>query len=602
MESFKPNPSTVLIDGDAYRLVRNDEGQLYTQEYAEEPPYSEGTPALVSDPAYTWHLGGLKSRQGIPGTSEYGVNTDCRWPFQILPGPKINTFTLPDSAQAPSVAWFGANHIWIASAARLYRIQFQSLAITQSSTGLGTNVNHGIEWANVQYVALTNDNVYSNSGGTDTWADAGTLTATRFAKGFNKLFKAVDNADETLTLKNILQGVANPETEANWGDNVLMPGQVDDLVPYDRTVIVNGGRFAGIMGVGEEGFGIPLAKRLLPSAAGAIKFIEPYLYIPHYAGLARFLPGSVEGVGLENEIMNDSAVRGQVQGVASDGNWIYIAVYNGTDTHVLAGRERRGSEPGFGPMVWDTLFTLTGQSINFFEVFPSVNKQHLVFNYGVNAGYVILPQTGGAPEVNDSAYRFATSGTRFTYEYNFDDRGEKDFPKVSLQGSGLDSTTYWELAYSIDGAAYVTTDINGNNMRLNSNSLTTFFLATTAHGRKIKYRFTYTGASDQAAGRITYFEPFAIPRSRRVPLVGCLFLLESGIRHEDRLDERTALEQYNDLQTLLESATAVSAIGPWSSSASNIFIRSLKIVKTDQMGEGEQRFTVQAIFQLREAT
>lgn len=610
MESFNPNPSTIVINSDAYRLVRNEDGQLFTHEYAEEPPWAEGTPALVSDPAYTWHLGGLKSRQGIPGSSEYGVNTDCRWPFQILPGPLVQVHTLTSSPNPPRVAIAGniggTNYVWAFSDTYGWRIDASGTVVLSLST-FDSQVANAVEWNSQILVTRNNRNVWQMTaivgGGPDTWGNGADTVVARFlAKGFNRLFKISDAAAGYQALKNLGLGL-DPTAEANWADEVLIPGRFVDLetclIGYDRTVIINAGGSEGMFAVGEEGFGIPLARKLVPTSHP--KFIEPYIYIPHQNGVARYLPGSVESIGIETEVMNDSPIKGEINGITSDGVWLYMGIWDGTNTNVLVGRERRGSEPGFGPIIWDTLFQI-GYNLNFMEaLWIDADKTWIVFNHANNLGYVVVPHSAGAPMINDSDYRFALSGTRFTVKYNFDDRGEKDFPKFSIKGSGLSAAVKWAIAYSIDGGAFQTTDINGTTMEITGNTLTTFFLPTTAHGVEIQFRFTYTSNTSTSAGRITYFEPFAIPRSRRVPLVGCLFILESGMRHEDRIDERTALEAFQDLQTLLENATAISATGPWSTSASNAFLRSLKIVKTDQIGQGEQRFTVQAILQLREA-
>ncbi|KKK75134.1 hypothetical protein LCGC14_2876770, partial [marine sediment metagenome] len=72
---------TVRIGTESYKLAETDDQQAWQEQYLHEPPWSEGLPPMLSEPSETWHLGGLKSKEGIPGTSEYGQNTDTRFPF-----------------------------------------------------------------------------------------------------------------------------------------------------------------------------------------------------------------------------------------------------------------------------------------------------------------------------------------------------------------------------------------------------------------------------------------------------------------------------------------------------------------------------------------
>ena len=71
--------------GEDYLLAETDEQQAWQEQYLHEPPWAEGLPPMLSSPQETWHLGGLKSKEGVPGTSEYGQNTDTRFPFRLLP-------------------------------------------------------------------------------------------------------------------------------------------------------------------------------------------------------------------------------------------------------------------------------------------------------------------------------------------------------------------------------------------------------------------------------------------------------------------------------------------------------------------------------------
>ena len=600
--------NTVTIDNKYYQIYREgDEDQAYNIRYENEPPWTQGSPGMVSDPSYTWHLGGLKSIQGIPGSSEYGINTDARWPFRLLPGPKINNLVLKDTEAPPSFFFGGLGYIWVLANTKCYRVDIDKDEVILSKDDFATVLVSGIEWESKIYVTLANGTVWQMSeiGTPDTWSlGVGNINALHLAKGFNRLFKTYNNSDTTVTLKNLRLGL-DPTDENNWADEVFALGESKDLIAYERTVLASTGS-AGLQAIGELGFGIPIARRLRPTSRMA--FIEPYIYIPHQDGLSRFVPGIVEAVGPENELLNNSPVAGEITGItSSEAIWLYLSVYDSIKnvTHVLAGRERKGSEPGFGPLLWDTLFHVSGK-INHLELSHNSDDDtdYLLFNSGNDLSYVILPHNGGAPVVNNQHYRFSLDGERHTFSYNFNDRGEKDFPKVSVKGKGLDDNTYWTLGYRIDGSNdYLTLDKNGREMTLKSDSLTHFQLPTSAKGVDIQYRFEYTGIEDNTPGSLTYFEPFAVPRPRKIALITCYLelageqLLESPVR-----DIRVPSQQYFDLQELKDKALAVKISAPFINEfeTTDAYIRSLSLVSVRQKDD-TLTWIVEALLQIRES-
>src|SRR3990172_6487765 len=82
--------------------------------------------------------------------------------------------------------------------------------------------------------------------------------AYRLAAGINRLFKV----NKEGTLKNISTGL-DPQLETNWADTVQCGDKFTlptGLVAYDRTAFV--GKPEGMYGVDEDGFGVPLIKRV----------------------------------------------------------------------------------------------------------------------------------------------------------------------------------------------------------------------------------------------------------------------------------------------------------------------------------------------------
>lgn len=598
---------TLTLDGQIYRLVRvpqqgGEEPYAYTREYLAEPPfdvrggYWQGVPKMLSAPQDSWYYGGFKSRQGIDYTSEYGQNTDTRWPLRLMPGPKLTTITLTDSTDSPICFFEALGYIFVVTARYVYRIDPTTSVVTKSKdfNGLGipfwgfTGLNgHG-------YVSVTGAAAalweVTTIGSPDTWVGVTTVTiAARSCIGINRLFSVDING----LLRNISVGL-DPLDTAKYADSVQV-GRTDttpsSIVPYDRSVIV--GKPEGVFGVGEEGFGIPLIKRMTFDPVGPHGMInfDPWVLIPHPRGLYRWQPGQVTSAGLEVELLNESVVRGRIWSMVSDGNSVYAFVgqnstlgYN-SDVYMLHGRERKSNEPGFGPFIWDTLvyvpalgdgatFTVYASHVSNLSTTP-----RLYFGYGKNLRYFKLSAAGGGPDVNGSDYEFATSGNRYTVKYDFNDWGDKDFSKVLLVTKDCDADNYWIVNYSVDGGAFSDLDSSGTQMRANTNGRHSYTLPTTAVGRQIQYRFDFVYDGSGVVPEILYFEPFATPRPRFMSVVTAHLVLDQPIMGMGTYQELSPGEQYDALVALMARSSSFQSLGPWNDAPVDSFMLSVKVLQ-----------------------
>ena len=592
----------VEINGEVYQLVRlsPQPGQpasnlSYKADYLDEPPWADGAPNLVSDPSFTWHLGGFKSRQGIPGTSEYGQNTDGRWAFRLLPSAKINVVTLTASVANPTSIFEALGYIWVVAGRYVYRINPADDSIVQSKDfGASVLGTMGLRWETDVGLVCTNETTNSlykvaAIGSPDTWTQTCDVEAYLLAAGINRLFKITKTGE----LKNIVTSL-DPMTDANWADQVQV-GETStlptSLLAYERTVFI--GKPEGLFGVGDDGFGLPLIKRIAREADNCrgMTIYDPWVLVPHIRGLYRFVPGLVESCGLEKELLNESPVAGRWTALAIDGEWVYGAVGVGSNTYILAGRDRRGGEAGFGPMIWDTwlYFAATCKAA---WISALTSPARFWFGHGNDIAYVKLSDFPGATE-------YALSGSRFSAKLRFDDWNSKDFPKIDLVGKNLSTTKYWDVYYSIDGGAYSNLDVDGAAMRVNSDGRRTFFLPTTAVGRETQFRFDYISNSSSNPPELNFIEPFAVPQSKKTPVVAFHLALEQGVRHDRSIESRTAVDQLDALETLEESPSAVATSGPWGESV-NAWIKKVKVVDISQQGVYDPVLVVEVSMQLRE--
>jgi hypothetical protein len=592
----------VEINGEFYEMVRlpDSPGALSIQEeFGDEPPWTSGAPAMVSQPQYTWHLGGFKSRQGIEGTSEFGVNTDTRWAFKLMPSGKINTLSLPSSTDVPISFFEALGYVWVVTTTRIYRIHPTTNAVTLSNNSAATAgtfiYTMGMKWEAdyglvCLYGAAQKILKVSAIGSPDTWTQSADVEAYILTAGINRLFKITNTGQ----MKNIITGL-DPMVNANWGDQV----QVGDtstlptaLVSYERTVFA--GKHEGLFGVGDNGFGVSAIKRMVRNVSNCYGATnqDPWILVPHVRGLYRYAPGQVESIGLEKELLNESPLAGLWTAFCVDGDWIYGAMAVGAETYILVGREKRGGEAGFSSITWDTLLEFSG-SCNAMWLSSLSTHTRLYFGMGVNVGYVEL-KDGAVP----GWVEYAAAGNRYTNRIKFDDWNPKDFPRVDMVGENLSATKYWQCEYSIDGGAYSNLDINGNAMRITSAGRHSFFLPVAANGREVQYRLSFVSDSVSVPPILRYFEAYAVPQSKKIPVQSVHLILEDGIQHGHGRDGRTSLEQLNDLLTLSESSLPVVIKSPWLDG--NGYVKKVRVIREVQRGNRMPAKVVEVALQTRE--
>jgi hypothetical protein len=617
------NPGLISINGIKYRLARDASKIPYKRSVLPEPPWSEGEPLIISDETITWHRGGFKSKQGITGTSEYGENSDARWPFALVAGPQIQTITLATSTNEPLrgvVDFRGGtpevanadDYLWAWSDDTIYRINKSTQAVTVSlTTGLSIVVQL-IFWEGDLYAVEANDGLLRLTaiGSPDTWdVTNDVLNPVGLVQHGNRLAKArlLTTPDQT-QVQNIVQGL-DPTVAANWADEVLIPGAPlyitsthagPAIVAFDKTVIIR--TFEGIFGIEEDGTPVNIMKRL-PGPTYTMKTIEPYIYISHSSGLYRWYPGSLEACGLEQEILNESPVIGPVVALEAIGKWIFASIENAissNDNYLLVGREAEAGEQSLGPIIWDTFLNL-GQLPLPYWLYASdqwdSGYDTLFFPYGGSSntvlGFINMTITGGAPPWLDTTFLYPKeqSAERYTVRYRFNDWHDKDFVKVAIKCKDCASARKWAIAYRIDDGSWVTTDINGSTMEVTDDDLHEFILATTASGMEIQFRLTYTGTTTSTtnASRVVYFEPFARPQSQKSVIHDVVLIIQNDLMKTGGREQQTAEASLANLTSLEETASPVTVVLPWGSSI-NASIRSVEVSQTLQTGEGSHTY------------
>ncbi len=135
--------------------------------------------------------------------------------------------------------------------------------------------------------------------------------------------------------------------------------------------------------------------------------------------------------------IDDIGKVGVIVGLTSDKEWVYVAIDEGTNTHIYKGREVwTGSQ-----LRWEWcpfVFLGTNACTTIRTAQHSPTDKRLWFGYGTHTGYVILSDNPLA----DSAARFCSSGwLRTSYTYGADPMHDKLWQSAVLEMTRVNSGT-----------------------------------------------------------------------------------------------------------------------------------------------------------------
>ncbi len=596
-ETVTDMPSSVEIGDHSYNLVRINQARSWNRQYIDKPPFTDGSPPLISSAVLTWHLGGFKSRTGIPGSSEYGQNTDARLPFRLRPSPKLNSIILPNSEANPTAIAEAGKYIWFACGRRVFRVDpANNNSVLKKDLDAGVTVIDLERWEQDKLIVTTDEDtnsvyVVESPYELHNWTQqsSGSYYPYRTAAGINRLF-AVSKSGE---LKNLSTGL-NPLHGDSYADSVQI-GRTDNtptgIVAYDSSVVI--AKPEGLFVVQIDGFGIPVIERIVYDLKNGIglNVREPWILYPHKRGLFRYIPGNAERAGIERELMDESPlVEREFRAFAADGQWLYGVMVDPveTDTYILVGRDRQENEPGWGPYVWDTHLYFDEPCETAWV--SGLGGNRLWVGHGNNCAYFKLKG------------EYIRSARRFMPKDRYDLWQSKDFPSIRAKGSNLENSRYWQAFYSVDGANFLGVDKDNVAMKFTDDNVKQYTLPTSANGREIQWRFDYTSTSDTQSGELNMFEGYAEPRdTEMIPVISMTLRLASGSHVDIQIDERTSTDQLNDLLAERRKVKAIETKGPWSDAdvAISAHVIDLKLVESLQVGNGPPDLLVELTLQER---
>lgn len=324
---------------------------------------------LVMD---TFHLGFGYSWRLLQGTYAYAINADARFPRLVLPGPLVTTTALPAGVTSPPRCGQDYNGDFYVGAGRyVYRIPGGTGAPVQVAD-LGAGV---YAWS----MDTFNGNLYVGTSTTDTPAGApGALwqNASGTWTGGGPPRKAIVHAwyqssasgavgawqlIASDTVSSVINCATGPMTPANWGASIAVGDTtypINSLVSDQAHVYV--AKTNGLHDVdGATGF----TPNLMPFYESAVDVdngtasisANGSVYVNSIAGLFRLdvsggsTTGRITTVTPGHGLPNETPIRGKITALATYGPWVIGAVYNGTDTYIMWGRDIRQGDAGTSP-------------------------------------------------------------------------------------------------------------------------------------------------------------------------------------------------------------------------------------------------------------
>lgn len=554
------------------------------------PAEADQTATIAEVPARwdTWHLGYGFGERHVDGCYHYAENIDARWPGMLIMGPLVTTVTLTADGTNRVSSIFeqvsGANtylyvlhgrycsridltndtEVAIPNPADADGIDFGSSVVATKAVAFQDDAN-----AVMTYVGFSGStNIYEFSGTawtqatdnvdalywTKDWSDAANSYRVWRALGTNSVRTCPTGSDPLLDASWSTAWTVGDTSAAITGMvaadyNVVFVAKRDGLYRLDPT-----GRNHNVLD--SVGF--------LRDADNGVNvgWDGHAICYPHLLGLLEYEPGSneIRAIHPGAATGNRSPVRGIVTAQAFAGIWHWVAIYNGTDTYLLAGRYPTAGEalpPGWvGPKIWHPLVKLASVRCDALHFSGLTSPPRLWFGSGVNVAYIRIPKSGDvAAEADTGNLRFAASGSIYLSPRDWVQPGApKALLGVDIENVGLSTSTYVDAYWRLDGGGWQhwgrATERGRTTLRLPSG---------TWRPNQAELRFDVTNGDTTATPRIKPIIAKAAIRPKLRDLVTTAVSCEDNGRLRDGSPDRR--KGASILLSLQELAEAVPVTG-----------------------------------------
>lgn len=473
----------ILLNGQGYMLARKNQltqggrswsvesaGFSTTQQSADERRYGTAPPTVEATMVWrTTHMGYGEERQRIEGAYNYTINADARFYEQVIPGPKVYTIDIENhTTNIKGFAEFNGalyanNGRYINAIATTGLVTSKDLAdfaVGQSATDMETFDDHLLVACGLTkpMASLNTSGVWDESPGDETGAT--TVYATHLTKWTDYLYGSVATGYQVA----MVASGADPLNYENWSGLSTIGDQTTSITSLAAShVLVYVGKQDGLHALDASAVSPPLTPELREyisddNCANMLAW-HGSMWVPHLRGLLAYKDlgdsgFSLRSVGPGRNLTSSNPIRGSITAMAGDDNWLYAALYTGTDTYILAGREYTFSE-GQTAMLWHPLIKLANAKCEAMILSGLWDSPRLFFGINQDAGYIILPKNSDNP-LQDSACRYSATGSIYYSAHSWNAPSTtKMWKSIEIQADNLGRMQYVTVYYRVDKGAWV---------------------------------------------------------------------------------------------------------------------------------------------------
>lgn len=626
------HPGDIVINGVPYTLDVNPKSNPPNQFAWEEEPVLNGTepqpgPGLkhtrIPGAAYAWlseqtletfHMGMGDALDYEENTYHYAQNVDAGEPNAVVLGPLAATTTIGVAAAGDPVGYFELGGRLYAIWSRYIR-ELGTLNDTVTDTadkdfGSGVHVSDVKLFRNAAMIALGNATPMQSratgaAAGTYTAADS-TVTADYFAVSEEFLYRADSDGSNTRVMS--VPTASSPLTAGNWSSEIDIGGDpgiaFTDLTTYGYQVLV--GKRDGVYRTNRLGFAPNILDEFKsrPDASNARNIIKSFgnTYIPHMRGMFRYDGRGIQAVGLEklsgHHHTNLSPVAGEYTATAEDGQWLYVALWNGTNTYILKYKELVIGDSIRGvwhPFIYWAANKVTGMHVSGITTSPSIwasSTTNELISRWFTAADARTPLT-------DSTYTFAATGSLWLPRlYMGSEENNKYFTEIVLEGDNLSSTETLRFYYRVTvNFPWSATSPSYTALAAVTSSPTTQTVG--ASGRFIEPRIDFArGTTTTETPVLRRVKIRAVQVLDYIRHVTCRVLLPAENQYLEggellgAIDDNTTETSYAVLRALENSASTLSVIDPFGTTRTMLLVDHIKAVAIRPATEHAEAFIV----------
>lgn len=260
----------------------------------------------------------------------------------------------------------------------------------------------------------------------------------------------------------------------------------------------------------------PLIAEADSDASNNCRQMQPWTYlgviIPLADGTRYMHFGEGKSIGPERFLMNTSPVQGRTTGVAGRTKWLYTIIYNPstTDSYLTAWRPRQPGDPHANDLSPYVIAKFASKASNYLKNIGTLGGRTsptLMGGYGTDAFWMTIGTT--TREIDDSNYRYASSGTLYLTESRRQPALIKDVRSIEFETSHCTANQTITVSINIDGTTTTLSGTLGYNGAVTSNGFHRLLMVNDSSawlsamsGRRIKPQIAFATNTSSDAPRI----------------------------------------------------------------------------------------------------